>query len=325
MTGQPAQRPSATTSAALAFVDDHRAPAARIAARLVALVDDPERFAAALDDGLAALADPVFAEGLLRVAPGIEGAAGVRGPLLGIVESGVRRDLRGVEPARVLAIADRVGRSGAAESRWFAIHLMDGIVLADPERTWQLMRGVARSAREWITVDTLASPYARGVLAEPYRWSEIEQVVFSPSAWERRLAGSSIARMPYVDRARGRRPQVAERGLEVIGSLIGDSSPDVQKALSWALRTLALLDSPTVARFCLAQAEQAAAQDDGHRAWVLRDAAPKLPARDAEAIRTLVAGIRRRPGSSSTSTAALTAARFGELPPPASHPMAPFP
>lgn len=325
MTGRPDPRPSATTAAARAFVDAHRAPAERIAAKLIALVDDPGRFAVALDAGLASLADPAFAEGLRRVAPGIDGALGVRGPLLGIVESGVRRGLRGVESARLLLIADRVERSGIAESRWFAIRLMDRIVLADPERTWQLMRRVARSAGEWITVDTLASPYARGVLAEPYRWAEIEQVIFSPSAWERRLAGSSIARMPYVDRTRGRRPEVVERGLDVIGSLMGDASPDVQKALSWALRTLALLDPPTVSRFCLAQAEQAAAEDDGHRAWVLRDTVVKLPAVEADGIRQRVAGIRRRPGSSSTSAAAATAAQFGELPPPASHPMAPFP
>ncbi len=316
---------SAATDAAMAFVEAHRPAAVALGGRLGELLDDPESFVAALDAGLAALADPVYAEAMPRVAPGLRGVAGVRQPLISAVEAGVARAGRGTGPARLLAAADRASRSEVAEARWIATRLMDRIVAVDPERTWQLMRRAARTASEWISVDTLASPYARGVLLEPYRWAEVEQVVFSPSRWERRLAGSTIARMPFVDRTRGRRPEVAVRGLDVVGSLIGDASPDVQKALSWALRSLVLVDARAVATFCREEAERAAASDDGARAWVVRDALAKLEPGAASAIRERIAGIRRRPGATSTSTAAEMAARFGELPPPDSHTMAPFP
>ena len=55
----------------------------------------------------------------------------------------------------------------------------------------------------------LAHPYGTGIPAEPYRWAELEQLVYSPSRWERRLVGSTIATMTHVDRRRGRDPEVA--------------------------------------------------------------------------------------------------------------------
>ena len=316
---------SATTAAANAFVEAHRSVAAALAMRLADLVDDPDRFAAALEAGFGDIGDPEFADGLRRVAPGVRGALGIRGALLREVEAGVRRGLRDTGPARMLAVAERVARSEVAEARWLAIHLMDRLVAADPERTWQLMRRTARTAGEWITVDSLASPYARGVLLEPYRWAEVEQIVYSPSAWERRLAGSTIARIPFVDRTRGRRVEVASRGLDIAGMLIGDATPHLQKAHSLALRSLVRVDPPAVVRFLREQAEVAVSTGDGARAWVVRDTLPKLPPVDADGIRARIAGVRRRPGARSTSLAAGSAARFGELPPPETLPMAPFP
>ena len=45
------------------------------------------------------------------------------------------------------------------------------------------------------------------------------------------------------------------------------------------------------------EAETAAATDDGHRAWVIRDALSKLDPADADAIRARLDGIRRRAGA----------------------------
>ncbi len=128
-------------------------------------------------------------------------------------------------------------------------------------------------------MDTLAHVAARGILAEPYRWAELEQLVYSPSRWERRLAGSTIATIPHTDRTAGRTPEVVRHGLAIVGDLIGDPEPDVQKALSWALRTLAAVDLPATAAFLRAETRAARATDDGYRAWVIRDTCEKLPAR----------------------------------------------
>ena len=149
------------------------------------------------------------------------------------------------------------------------------------------------------------------MLNEDYRWAELEQLVYSPSRWERRLVGSTIATIPHVDRRRGRAPGVASHGLGLIRELIGDAEPDVQKALSWALRTMAGVDPAATSAFLDAEATTAAATADGHRAWVVRDSLSKLDPEDADRIRARLAGIRRTAGAPSTSRAAETANRFG--------------
>ena len=309
-----AERPtSATTATAQAFVLANREAARDLGRSLAALVDDPREFALALDVGLRRLADPIYAEGMRRVAPGIGPIHGVRTPLLDDVFSSLARRLRGIAPAQVLVLADRLEREPVLEPRWLAFRLLDRTIAVDAERTWQVMRRAAGRAGDWITVDRLAEPYARGVLLERHRWSELEQLTYARSMWERRLVGSTIARMPFEPRDGGRGPEVARRGLEVVGSLIGDAEPDVQKALAWALRSLALVDRPAVGAFCRREATRAAGSDDGHRAWVLRDAAAKLDRTDADAVNATLAGIRRHADRPSTSEAAAAAALFTDL------------
>ncbi|MCU0505643.1 MAG: hypothetical protein MUE82_07715, partial [Chloroflexi bacterium] len=82
MTPISAQTPGAATAAATAFVAAHRAAATALGERLGALLDDPGAFGIELDAGLAALADPVFAEAMVWVAPGVAGVVGVRQPLI---------------------------------------------------------------------------------------------------------------------------------------------------------------------------------------------------------------------------------------------------
>ncbi len=103
------------------------------------------------------------------------------------------------------------------------------------------------------------------------------------------------------------------RGLALLGQLIGDSAPDVQKALSWAYRSLTVVDLVATARALQAEADRAAGSRDGNRAWVIRDALPKLEPAEATRIRTRLDGIRRRSGAPSTAEATATAARFTAL------------
>ena len=65
---------------------------------------------------------------------------------------------------------------------------------------------------------------------------------------------------------------MATRGLVILGLLIGDAEPDVQKALSWAFRSMALVDREATTTALAQHAERAARDGDGHRAWVIRDA-----------------------------------------------------
>ena len=302
---------SAATERAVAFVAEKKPHAEALGRSLAELTGDPDAFAAALRTGLGELADPEYIEGQRRVAPGIGALLGVRWPLIEAVKRGFRETTRRERTSTWLFVADRLLREPELESRWFAFGLLERLVINEPERTWQLVRRAAREAADWITVDSLAHVVGKGILAEPYRWAELEQLVYSPSRWERRLVGSTIATTPFVDRRGGRRPEVAEHGLSLIAQLIGDSEPDVQKALSWALRSLVLIDPDAVASFCETEAATAATSNDGHRAWVIRDTLPKLDADRATAIRVRLDGIRRRPGVPSTSEAAKAAERFG--------------
>ncbi len=274
---------------------------------------DPPEVVATLRDGLRPLADPEYLEGASVVVPGIGPFLGVRQPLLGAVSRGLRAALRYDRASTVLDVADALVREPLAELRWLGIDLLERTIAAEPELTWQLVRAQSRRATEWVTVDRLARAVARGILAEPYRWAELEQLVYSPSAWERRLIGSSIATLPHLGRHPDERAECVRHGLPLLADLIGDAEPDVQKALSWALRTLAAIDLPATAGFLRAEAATARATGDGHRAWVIRDTFAKLPSALADELRATLEGIRRRTGAPSTSRARATAAGFTKL------------
>jgi 3-methyladenine DNA glycosylase AlkD len=306
--------PSASTERAQAFVAERLDRAEALGRALADRLPDVALVAVGLRDALVELADPEYHEGQHFVAPGLGATHGVRSPLLSALGRGFKAATKHDSSATLLLVADRLLGGPELEARWFAFGLLDRTRQLEAERTWQLLRRAGREAADWITVDALAHPVGKGILAEPYRWAELEQLVFSPSRWERRLVGSTIATMPFVNRTAGRAPDVARHGLDILGTLIGDAEPDVQKALSWAYRSMALVDLEATTRALDAEARRAATSADGHRAWVIRDSLPKLAAGDAARIRARLDGIRRRPGAASTSVAAATAARFGDLP-----------
>jgi 3-methyladenine DNA glycosylase AlkD len=303
---------SPVTAHANAFVADRRPEAEALGRSLADEVNDPTEFTRILRDGLERLADPAYLEGQRRIAPGIGALHGVRWPLIEAVKRGFREATRKDPTSSWLFLADRLLREPTLEEHWFAFGLLERLVVDDTERAWQLLRRASQESGDWITVDSLAHPVGKGILLEPYRWAELEQLVFSPSRWERRLVGSTIATMPFVDRRRGRDPEVARHGLGLVNELIGDDEPDVQKALAWALRSLAGVDLAATTAFLEAQSGTAAATGDGQRAWVIRDALAKLQPVDAERIRARLDGIRRRAGAPNTSRAAEAAARFDD-------------
>ena len=323
MTTAVAER-SPITQRAVAFVAAHREDAEALGASLADHVGDPDAYASALRRGLESLADPEYAEGMRLIAPGIGQVHGVRRPLLAAVARGFRNETRRDRPTALLFVADRLFREPHLEARWFAFGLLERILAADPERTWQLLRRAAREAGDWATVDDLAHPYGIGIAAEPYRWAELEQLVYSPSRWERRLIASTIATMTHGNRRTGQGPELVPTALGLLDQLMGDAEPDVQKALAWAYRSLAQRDGPATTAALRRQADMAVEHADGHRAWVVRDSLAKLAPADADELRARLTGIRKRAGAPSTSSAATTAARFGELPDPVHHPEPPL-
>ena len=310
----PERQPSAATQRGTAFVDAHRQAAVDLGRRLADLVGDPEAFEKTMHEGLRELADPEYQAGQHHVAPRLGRTYGVRTPLLTVAARAMRKASVGTSPALLLFAVERLLADDVLELRWFAFHLLDETLRTDPTRSWQLLRRAARDAADWITVDALAHPLSRGILREPFRWAEIEQLAFSASPWERRLVGSTIATIPFANRTTGRTPDYVQRSLSLLGTLIGDADPDVQKALAWAYRSVAMVDPTATAAALSREADLAATTADGHRAWVIRDAAPKLAPADAAALKRQLIGIRRVSGSPATSTAAQLARRFGAPP-----------
>src|SRR5688500_5816341 len=302
-TAPSADAPSAGEHAAR-VLSSREPRAIALGKRVGADLSDPARIATSLAEAFTELADPEYRAGQAFVAPGIGPTFGVRTPLQVAVRKGFERASRGASSPQLLLVCDRLLRAPERELRWFAITTLQRTLAAEPERTWQLLRRSASEADDWITVDTLAHPFAKGILAEAYRWAELEQLTVSPSRWERRLVGSTIATMPFANREARRDPEAAARALALLATLIGDHEPDVQKALAWAYRSMVLVDAEATTAALRHQAEIAAQSDDGHRAWVVRDSLSKLQSGPASAIREGLAGIRRRPGATSTSEAA---------------------
>jgi 3-methyladenine DNA glycosylase AlkD len=291
----------------------NEARASQLGSALALHLHDPSAFAARLRDGFAELADPEYQLGQHFVAPGLGPTHGVRTPLVAAVRRAFAKATRRASPSELLLVCDRLLRELEREARWFAIVTLQRTLPAEPERTWQLLRRAAAEADDWITVDELAHPYAKGILAEPYRWAELEQLTVSPSRWERRLVGSTIATMPSANRGAGRDPEVIAKALPLLATLIGDAEPDVQKALSWGYRSMTAVDLASTTAALEHEAEVARERQDGHRAWVVRDTLAKLQPVDAERIRARLAGIRRRAGAPSTSTASEIAGRFAGM------------
>jgi 3-methyladenine DNA glycosylase AlkD len=307
--------PAGTTADehAAAILAARETRATQLGRDLAECLHDPIAFARALHAAFAELADPKYRAGQAFVAPGIGPTHGVRTPLQVGVRRAFEKASRRASPSELLIVCDRLLHEPEREARWFAISTLQRTLPSDPERTWQLLRRAASEADDWITVDDLAHPFGKGILAEPYRWAELEQLTVSPSRWERRLVGSTIATMPFVHRRLGRAPEVSARALPLLATLIGDAEPDVQKSLSWAYRSMAMIDREATTTALEREAATAGGHGDGHRAWVIRDSLSKLDPDDAKRIRELLAKVRRRAGAASTSEAAALAGRFAGM------------
>lgn len=304
---------SEASAKADAFVSAHRDEAAALGERLAELIEQPDLFLIELRAGLSDLADPGFSDMAERVSPGIPARYVVRRPLTEAIERPMRKALREGSSIPALLLAQHLIGADDRDLRLFALPCLRRSLTEDPEQSWQLMRRMGRGAVDWIEVDSLADAWARGVLAESFRWAELEQLLYSERTYERRLIGATLATIPHRLPTAQRdelRPEAVERALEIIRLLMGDAEVMVQKALSWAIREWTRIDAPATAELLRSETSIAATEADGARAWVIRDALPAQPAEFSDELRARLAGIRRDRNAPSTSIAAGQAASF---------------
>lgn len=299
-----------------AFVAAHRDAALALGERLADLIHEPEAFLACLRDGLTSLADPEFSRMTELVSPGTPSRYSVRGPLLATVRQPLRRALREGSGMHALQLAGHLIGAEDRDLRLFALPCLRRALADDPELSWQLLRRMAGRAADWIEVDSLAEVWAVGILVEDFRWAELEQLVYSPRAYERRLVGATLATLPHrltpASRAHSQ-AVLARRAMDLVSLLMGDAEVVVQKALSWAIRNWTRFEPAATAELLRSEAEIAVRGADGARAWVIRDSLSHQPPELAASFRARLSGLRRDPRAPSTSIAAIRSAPFEAL------------
>jgi hypothetical protein len=307
---------SEASAKAAAFVSAHRAQASALGERLAELTEDPDTFLATLTDGLTALADRDYLAMATRACPETPARYVVRGPLAEAIARPIRRSLREGSSVSALRLAHRLAAADHRDLRLHALEPLRRSLPEDPEMSWQIMRRLGRSAEDWIATDSLADLWARGVLAEHFRWAELEQLLYSEHTYERRLVPATLATLPHrlaTARRVELRPAAVERALGLLQQLMGDAEAMVQKALSWAIREWTPIDPEATAAFLRDETAVAAEHRDGARAWVIRNALSKQPPELAADLRAQLEGIRRDRRAPSTSIASTRAAAFASL------------
>ncbi len=182
---------------AAAFVAQHRHEATELGERLCDLIDEPSAFLDALRQGLLRLADPEFDAMAERVSPGTASTYVVRAPLLEAVRGPLERALAEGSSIPALQLGEHLSEAEDRDLRLFALPCLRRSLQQDPEQTWQVLRRMGRRAGDWVEVDSLADLWARGILAERFRWAELEQLLYSQQVYERRLIGATLATMPH--------------------------------------------------------------------------------------------------------------------------------
>lgn len=298
-----------------AFAAEHLDEAAALGERLADLIDQPEVYLVALTEGLEGLSEPSYLEMVTRACPQTPARYLVRGALSDALNRPVRAALKEGSSISALQLAHVLVGADHRDLRLHANEPLRRALPEDPEMSWQLMRRLGRAAEDWIATDSLADLWARGILAEDFRWAELEQLLYSQQTYERRMVPATLATLPHrVPKARRDqlRPVAIERALELLRLLMGDAEVMVQKALSWAIREWTPVDADATGAFLRAETAIAADEHDGARAWVIRDSLAKQPPELAAELKSRLEGIRRDAKAPSTSIASSQAAAFAE-------------
>ena len=203
-------------------------------------------------------ADPVYPGGLPRiVVPGLGPTHGVRWPLLAAVlarlpgRDAVVSDRHRSWSSQTACSTSRCSRRAGSRSGCSSARSR-----ASPSGPGSSCAARPREAHDWTTVDTLAHAFGRGILTEPFRWAELEQLVFSPSRWERRLVASTIATIPLVERPRAASRTIVARGLEILG--ISSAMPNPMFRKRWPGRPRSMANRSRRATLARLRAERRA-------------------------------------------------------------------
>jgi 3-methyladenine DNA glycosylase AlkD len=179
-------------------------------------------------------------------------------PALRVLRRGTSRQLRAVPGRTVLDAAEALIAEPKACPRWFAFELVHHHQAAMAALTAASLNRLAQGLRAWHEVD----PYGLYLLGPAWRDGRVEDAwvarwTASRDRWRRRAA--LVATVALNNAARGGSGDVA-RTLEICDRLLDDRDDMVVKALSWALRALAVRQPAAVAEYLHMRDDRVAAR-----------------------------------------------------------------
>lgn len=179
----------------------------------------------------------------------------------------VSREIRALPGAEVLGIVENLIQPDASCPRWFAYEIAHHHKDAMSRLTAAWLNRLGKGLSSWDEVD----PFAVYLLGPAWREGRLSDAQIhtwarSKDRWRRRSA--LVATVALNNTARGGSGD-APRTLGVCNLLLNDREDMVVKALSWALRALAVKEPQTVAWYLSMNEEKLAAR-------VLREVRNKL-------------------------------------------------
>ena len=167
------------------------------------------------------------------------------------------KELKRESGRTVIALAQELVRSGDSHGRWIGYELICNHPNAEQTLTAAAIERLGEGLCDWAGVDAFACyisgpAWREGRIADArvHRWAK------SKDRWRRRAA--LVSTVPLNVRARGGHGD-APRTLAVCKLLVDDRDDMVVKALSWALRAVAVRDPDAASAFLAAQQTRLAA------------------------------------------------------------------
>ena len=188
---------------------------------------------------------------------------GIPVPVLKSIGDGVAKAAR-KRPDDLLPLAQLLWNEYGREGRVVATVPLGAIELADPEKVVPLLKDMSRTCLTWEDADRLAMYALEPVVRkEPDEWlSAVEPWLVDENVWTRRAGVIVVGRLPM------KQPGYAAHCLILLERLLHDDDVDVRKAVSFAIRLVAVADVGPVRDF-LARNVPAG---DPAATWVLCDA-----------------------------------------------------
>ncbi len=189
------------------------------------------------------VADPTYRAALETLIPGAR-ALGVRVPVLRARAAGLRREHRGLPLAALTDVMDSFAAGRMREEILIGTFWLARYGKAVETLPWQRLAAWIPALDNWETCDQLAMTVAaRVVSADPALVVSLRRLTESRSEWARRFALATAGAMNQKGRVH------VEETLAICAPLIADGSPQVRKAVGWALREASRHDPAAVDAF----------------------------------------------------------------------------